>query len=368
MSTRKLIKNKISNKLITFEQFMRLVLYDPNYGYYNCKQNIFGHNGDYITAPEISPLFSKIIACQCREILQVTHGNILEFGAGSGKMAAIIMQELTNFNLAPNKYQIIELSPQLKQLQRKNILSICPDLINKFEWLPRLPDNPWNGVILANEVLDAMPIHRFHKSEMLQEYYVTMNNNEFSWNLGDISNDNFIPYIQKIIDEFLVDVKNYDIEINFYLEGWLKSIFDLLDQGSIIIVDYGFPSNEFYHPDRSTGTLMCHYQHTTNSDPLINVGQQDITAHVNFSQLAELSYQLGFTIAGYTNQATFLLNAGILDLVNTTNNIQQYSDNQQIKLLTLPSEMGEIFKVMNLSKNMAITPSGFSQLDLRHTL
>ncbi|NQY43266.1 MAG: SAM-dependent methyltransferase [Legionellales bacterium] len=368
MSAVEIIKQKLLNKPVTFEQYMKLALYDPSCGYYHHKNTIFGKNGDYITAPEISPIFSKVLANHCKTILQDNPGNILEFGAGSGKMSSVIVKELTSSNIPFNKYQIIEPSPKLRQLQKFNILSKYPEIAHKLEWLTNLPKYPWQGIILANEVLDSMPINRFHKSNKIQEYYVANQNNHLALVLSAISNKNFLNNIHEIIDNFLKDVDDYDIEINFYLKGWLQAIFDFMSQGTIIIFDYGFPEHEFYHQARNKGTIMCHSKHTTNSDPLKNVGQQDITAHVNFSQLANLSHQIGFTIQGYTNQANFLLNSEILQLVDTSNSTSQFNHGQQIKLLTMPSEMGEIFKVVQLNKNSEITLSGFKRGDLRHTL
>ena len=357
-----------SNDIITFEKFMRLSLYDPQFGYYQKKENIFGYKGDFFTAPEISHLFSKTLAHQCHEVLKNLDGNILEFGAGTGKMGAVIMKELFKLKSSPKKYQIIELSPKLIEIQRNNILNICPELIDNFEWLTELPSNNWNGIILANEVIDAMPVHKFKKAENIKEYYVDTKDNKLCWHIDNISNNIFIPKIQDIIDKYLSDTDSYDIEINFYLEGWLKSIYNFLNKGSIIIIDYGFPDSEFYHTSRSTGTIMCHYQQTTHTNPLINVGQQDITAHVNFSHIAEYASDIGFSVSGYTNQAAFLLNGNILDLVSADDDIENYNQTQQIKILTLPSEMGELFKVMNLNKNIEPELSGFSDIDLRHSL
>ncbi len=363
------ISQLIDNKDITFEHFMNLALYEPKLGYYHNPNTIFGKEGDYITAPELSPIFSKCLANHCQELLQsIPKGNILEFGAGTGKMAAHVILRLDELQSLPNKYYILEISPYLKSLQQQTIAYLCPELQNRFEWITSLPKQSFDGVILANEVLDAMPVNKFNISDTIQEYYVTKENDEFQWKLKKLSSPNYMPHLKKIKEKYLSNCDSYDLEINFYAPRWLQSIYDFLKIGNVLIIDYGFHEATLYHPSRHMGTIMCHHKHKSNPNPLINIGNQDITAHVNFSQIANCAYDIGFAITGYTNQADFLISSGIMQFINNSDEVLQYNNSQQVKMLTLPSEMGELFKIISLSKKNDIQTSSFCQKDLRHLL
>lgn len=336
---------------LSFERFMQFCLYEPGLGYYNVGTQKFGPLGDFVTAPEISPLFSKCVAKKCQKFLdEKIAQSIFEFGAGSGVMCAEILLYLQSQGSLPEKYFILEISAELKYRQRETILQKCPDLLNKVEWLSELPRSAMQLIILANEVLDAMPVARFYwDKHKLQEYYVTEQHHQLQYTLKEprkflskVFFDEVVPWIEKLSD--------YTSEINLLLPGWLKSISEFLASGVLILIDYGYTDASYYHPDRNMGTLIAHYKHRTNHDLLSLVGLQDITAHVNFSQVEHYAGQNGMCLETYQTQAEFLISQGIETMVNTEDEITYYREAQQLKYLMLPSEMGEIFKVMILRK------------------
>lgn len=348
---------------ISFARFMELALYTPGLGYYQNALKKFGKEGDFVTAPEISPLFSYCIANQCAEILNyMKGGDIVEFGAGSGVMAADILCALKEKNQLPQHYYILELSGFLKSAQRETIEKKIPDYIDRVVWLTALPENPIRGVVLANEVLDAMPTHQFiYKNNTIHECGVTINHNEFENNILEKENLDLISAVEKYNISFS---ENYVSEINLYLPGWIKSISTFLSQGAVLIIDYGFPRHEYYHSDRSMGTVMCHYRHHAHANPLVLPGIQDITAHVDFTAIAESAIENQFSVAGFTNQAAFLINCGLLELISeTADEKKRFLQNQQILQLTSPNEMGELFKVIGLSKKLEMDWMGFRAMN-----
>lgn len=349
------IKSEIKkNGSIPFSRHMELALYAPQLGYYKNTLKKFGKDGDFVTAPEISSLFSYCVANQCAQVLEkLNGGDILEFGAGSGIMAADILCALKERNQLPNHYYILELSAFLKSVQTETIQQTIPEYIDRVIWLTELPIKQIEGVVLANEVLDAMPVHPFIYKNGFQELAVTIENDALVNCIAKNSNPELIAQLEKYQIHF---EENYTSEINLYLTGWIKSISESLSRGVVLIMDYGFPRHEYYHPDRSMGTLMCHYQHHAHTNPLIFPGIQDITAHVDFTAVAEAASDNHFDVVGFTNQAAFLLNTGLLSFAN-------HAQNQQIIKLTHPSEMGELFKVMGLSKNIEIDLIGFETMN-----
>jgi SAM-dependent MidA family methyltransferase len=367
-----LISSEIKNNggILSFAEFMELALYAPGLGYYDATSEKFGPRGDFVTAPEISPLFSRCLARQTREILmmlqqQGTEGAVLEIGAGTGQMALDTLLELERLGTLPSHYFIIELSNSLKERQEQKFKSFCPHLLERIHWLDAPPFN-FNGVILANEVLDAMPIHRFQITETgIQELGVTEKAGHFQLEP--------FPSKQKAFQalyESRVWPLGYCSEINLNLDFWLKSMADYLENGVILLIDYGFGEEEFYHPDRNTGTLMCHYQHLAHTNPFLHLGQQDITAHVNFTAVATEALAANLEVLGYTNQAAFLLATGLLELgmsYETSEKIN-FKKNQDIQTLTSPAEMGELFKVMALGKNYDYPLLGFKLSDKRYSL
>lgn len=347
------------NNSLSFFEFMQQALYNTINGYYNNHLSKFGEHGDFITAPELTSLFGQTLARQCQEILNnIEQASILEFGAGSGKLCIDILLQLEKVNCLPHKYLIIETSGNLRHRQRELINNTIPHLTKCVHWLDTWPTQQFSGIILANEVLDAMPIWRFlYNDQGIYESYIKLSATQQLTETYELStNQELIDYVKKH-----VKYKPYMSEVNLLLPGWLKECHQMLASGVMLIIDYGFPRHEYYHPERDNGSLMCHYQHLAHINPLINIGEQDITAHVDFTYIAELANSVGFNLSGYTNQAAFLLNCGLLNI--STENTHNITNNQALKKLLQPQEMGELFKVIGLSKNFTLPLLGFSAYD-----
>lgn len=353
---------------LSFVEFMHKALYEPGLGYYSSGLAVLGKQGDFITGPEMSPLFGQSIANQCAQILPLLDSPILfEFGAGSGTLCVEILSHLERLNCLPKSYYILEVSAPLAQRQQEFIKKSIPHLAHCLTWIDKWPERPFNGIILANEVLDAMPVHRFIQSQnQVLESLITLDAQD---NLQEVfkpsQNAVLLNYVTQQLPEQTTD---YLSEANLFIDSWLHNIYQILNQGLVLLIDYGFPRHEYYHPDRSQGTLMCHYQHKAHTNPLIHVGEQDITAHVDFTHVAEAGFQAGFHIAGYTNQASFLLANGLLGLIESLDADNQFKAKQAIKQLTHPSEMGELFKVIALSKQIDVDLQGFQFNDKRVSL
>lgn len=336
---------------IPFSRFMELALYQPAYGYYTGGKEKIGSAGDFITAPEAYPLFSRCLARAIAPVLaQLGTADILEVGAGSGKLAATVLNELRTLGCSPNTYKILDLSPDLRRRQQATIATMAPTTSVRIEWLDQLPARGFRGVIIANELLDAMPVERFRTSDDgVKQLHVGAQDDGFTWREMP-ANDAINQRVQ-----MLQLAPGYVSEIGFAAEAWVRSVADRLEAGVLLLIDYGFPRAEFYHPDRSSGTLMCHYRHRAHSDPLRLVGLQDITAHVDFAAIAEAGTESGLELLGYTSQAAFLIGAGLPSLAaesNPNDTRQHLAMTEQIKKLTLPHEMGELFKVMALGRGV----------------
>lgn len=354
---------------LPFDRFMEMALYAPGAGYYVNGTRKFGAAGDFVTAPEMSPLFSQCLARQCAEVLdQLGDGNVLEFGAGSGVMAADILLQLERLRRLPQTYLILELSPDLQARQRETLAQRAPHLLPRVEWLDSLPAPGWRGVALGNELLDAMPVHRFRRTaEGFEELYVVAEGEAFGGHWGAPSDD-----LAGALEALELRVgrlsPGYSSEINLRLPGWMRSVSAFLSAGAVVLVDYGYSGGEFYHPERDCGTLICHFRHRAHDNPLILTGLQDITANVDFSAVAHAALDTGLELAGYTTQAHFLFNTGLQSLFAESDpaGVEAHLDRvQQIKQLTLPSEMGERFKVIALQRGLAMPLQGFSAGDLR---
>jgi len=356
---------------LSFAEFMQYALYAPAYGYYSGGLQKFGETGDFTTAPEISTLFSQCIASQCAQVIaELVHADILEAGAGSGIMAATILAELEQLGSLPDRYYILELSAELRQRQTQTIKSHCPQLFDRVQWLDALPLSGFRGVVLGNELIDAMPVQRFViENSEIREQVVISKNSELHLT-SHPADKSLIMAVQKIETEMGSPFsEGYESEINIAGDAWLKSIANLLDAGVVLLIDYGYPRREFYHTQRNTGTLMCHYQHRAHPDAMILVGLQDITAHVDFTALAEVGVDNNLQVAGFTTQAHFLLSLGIEQRVAKIQDPgAQMKAVQQIKQLVLPSEMGELFKVIALSRGIEQPLQGFTFQDQRARL
>ncbi len=360
---------------ISFAHFMEMALYQPGLGYYTAGSRKFGEAGDFVTAPELSPLFSRCLARQCQQILtEVGFGDILEFGAGSGAMAADVLLELERLGCLPGQYFILELSPELKQRQQQTLAQRAPHLLEIVSWLDGLPESGFQGVILANEVVDAMPVHLLlFQQQGVLERHVTFDGRSFIWQDKALASAELHQRIGELETELGGEVfcPGYLTEINLAQQGWINSLAALLEKGAALIIDYGFPQHEFYHPDRTSGTLMCHYRHRAHGDPLVLVGLQDITAHVDFTALAQAGQDAGLDVMGYTSQAQFLMATGLTEMLAEAdpNNTRRYLEiTEQVKKLTLPNEMGELFKVIALGCGLEQALNGFLLQDRRGRL
>ena len=365
---RKLIQDEIiaHGGWVSFERFMELVLYAPGLGYYSGGAVKFGIAGDFITAPEISTLFGRALTNTIAPILAESRGDILEIGPGSGRMAIDILRDLEAKNCLPASYYMLEVSAELQSRQQQTIQKHLPHLAEKIKWLTQLPPE-FSGVIVANEVFDALPaaVIRWN-AQGISECGVALREGEFVWCERDVASSELLRAAQALSPGTV-----YVSEISLAARGLLKSLALVLKKGAILIVDYGFPRNEYYHPQRSQGTLMCHYRHYAHADPFYLPGLQDITVHVDFSALAEVAAQQGLNLLGYTSQGQFLINNGILEILSemSPDNPQQYLPlAAQVKKLLSPAEMGELFKVLALGRGVAATLPGFANNDRSYLL
>lgn len=362
-------KIKAASQPLSFADYMQTVLYEPGLGYYNNGCIKFGADGDFITAPEISPLFSRCLAqpiAQVLATLETSQPVILELGAGNGVMAVELMRALQRQNCLPSAYWILELSADLRARQQQLVCETIPELAKHFVWLDHLPQQTWRGVLVANEVLDAMPVTLFaHLEDSYYERGVSIgSDNSFVW-----QNKIATESLQASLLSLEVSLPHgYQSEINLWLKPWFKSLAEFFQEGAMLFMDYGFPRQEYYHPQRSEGTLMCHYRHQAHHDPFLYPGLQDITAHVDFTAVAEAAHAAGLDVLHYTNQANFLVNCGIEKFVNKKDEANYFAFAQQIKTLTLPHEMGELFKVIALGKNYQQPLVGFQSHDQLYRL
>lgn len=352
-----------------FHQFMQHALYHPHQGYYTSGLQKFGPKGDFITAPELSPLFGMTVANALIPLIQQEKlSYILEFGAGSGQLCIDVLTQLEQQQALPEKYFILEVSGELQHRQKASLIKKIPHLAEKVQWCTELPKDLSGVIVLANEVLDAMPVHRFKKSKsMLLESFISINeHNELIECFKPSSDQRLIDYLTHAFPE---DCENYLSEANLWLSGWFQALFHTLNRGAVFLIDYGFPRHEYYHPDRHMGTLMCHAQHHAHPHPLTHIGEQDITAHVDFTHVAESASEAGFHVAGFCNQASFLLTHGLLSFIESIHDEKEkLRATKAIKILTQPSEMGELFKVMALTKNVQLPDFYFLLQDKRASL
>ncbi|MBK8570549.1 MAG: class I SAM-dependent methyltransferase [Nitrosomonadales bacterium] len=342
---------------IPFSRFMELALYAPGMGYYSAGARKFGVAGDFVTAPEISSLFGRTLARQLVEIMAQSTPHILELGAGSGKLAVDILGELERQNSLPERYDILEVSADLRERQQSLLQARLPHLIDRVHWLDALPDSI-SGVLVANEVLDALPVHLVRWTDAnIVERGVASKGENFVWQERLLESSMLLEIAQqiKVPDDTLSDV-------SLAARGLVSSLSERLHQGVLLFIDYGFGAREYYHPQRTQGTLMCHYRHHAHDDPFFLPGLQDITAHVDFTAVAEAAIDAGLHLYGYTTQAYFLINGGITDLLAETDaeNICDYLPlSAQLQKLTSPAEMGELFKIIALGKEVNMPLCGF---------
>jgi SAM-dependent MidA family methyltransferase len=355
-----------------FDRFMDAALYTPGLGYYVAGARKFGPGGDFVTAPELTSLFSQCLAQQVAEVLREGGDTVLELGAGSGAMAADLLAELARLESLPAHYAILEPSPELRLRQRETLATRAPRLLRRVTWLSALPDEPIGGVILANEVLDAMPVRRFRVTESgVRPLGVCWREPGFDWCLlaPDPDLTHAIHGVQARLAAPLP--AGYESEFNPALGPWIGSLSDALGRGLVLLIDYGYPRAEYYHSQRNAGTVVCHYRQRVHDDPLIYPGIQDISASVDFTAVADAALASGLDLLGYTTQAWFLLNTGLdarLTVDSSDDPFGQVQRARRAQTLIMPGEMGERFKVMALGRGLTVPLCGFTTQDQRHRL
>ena len=350
---------------ISFARYMELALYAPGLGYYSAGSRKLGKAGDFVTAPEISPLYGQTLARQVKQVLDAGFDEVLEVGAGSGALAATLLEELERAGRTPRNYLILELSADLRERSRDTLASRVPHLLERVAWLNRLPP-AFSGMVLGNEVLDAMPVHVVRtQGGRVEEGGVGVRSDRLDWSWRLASGGPLDAARALKLPE------GFRTEIQLAARGFMRSLAGVLEKGAAFFVDYGFPEKEFYHPQRKDGTLMCHYRHHAHADPFFLPGLQDITSHVDFSAIATSARSGGLELLGYTGQAQFLVNCGITEVMSRTppeDGTRFLPFANQANRLMSPAEMGELFKVIALGRGFAAPLLGFREGDRRQAL
>jgi SAM-dependent MidA family methyltransferase len=357
---------------IGFERFMELALYAPGMGYYAGGARKFGAAGDFVTAPEISPIFARTIAAQAAQILAASAPQLIEVGAGSGRLAADLLLELELRGALPERYSILELSGELRERQRATLDQRAPQLLARVDWLDRLPER-FDGLLLANELLDAMPVQLVvwgdgTDSQAILERGVGRENDTFVWR-DRPARGRLLERAQALAAELAQEAPlppGFQSEICLAASDWTAAWAPIIGRGALLLIDYGFPRREYYHPQRSSGTLMCHYRHHAHGDPFFLPGLQDITAHVDFTAIVEAGFDAGLDFLGYTTQAAFLLDCGLTDVLSripAEDHRRYLPQAQAAQKLISPAEMGDLFKVIALGKGIDAPLIGFAHGD-----
>jgi SAM-dependent MidA family methyltransferase len=352
---------------LSFEEYLRLVLYAPGLGYYSAGSVKFGAAGDFVTAPELSPLFAHCLANQCAPVLAAVGGEVLELGAGTGRLAAGVLARLAELNQLPRRYGILEVSADLRARQRQTLGALPAAVAARVEWLDALPAVPIAGVVLANEVADALPFQRF----VIDGVAV------YERGVG-VSDGALIDADRPAGEALRAELArvapqgwppDYVSELCPLLGPWIAALARALSRGVMLLIDYGLPRHEYYHPQRHRGTLRCHFRHRAHDDPLLHPGVQDITAWVDFTRVAEAAADAQLEVAGFCTQAAFLLASGIeAEIAAAADPVVRARLASQARMLLLPGEMGECFKVMALTRGFDEPLRGFALQDLRRSL
>jgi SAM-dependent MidA family methyltransferase len=354
---------------IGFDRFMELALYTPGLGYYAGGAHKFGAGGDFLTAPELSASFAQALAGQVLQVLALSAPQIIEVGAGSGQLASDLLQELELRGGLPERYGILELSGELRARQRQTIGRRSPHLLPRVHWLDRLPER-FDGLVLANEVLDAMPAHLVvWNGEAIAERGVGVANGQFVW-CDRPASGRLLERARSLAAECAID-RAYLSEVSLLVPSWIKQWAAILGSGALLLIDYGFPRREYYHPQRDAGTLMCHYRHHAHGEPFYLPGLQDITLHVDFTAVVEAGCEAGLDLLGYTTQATFLFNCGLTEILARTpasDPLHYLPLANAAQKLVSPAEMGELFKVIALGKGINEPLLGFASGNRSATL
>jgi SAM-dependent MidA family methyltransferase len=345
---------------IPFSRYMELALYAPGLGYYAAGARKFGEHGDFVTSPEISPMFAKCIGMQAGQVLQQTGGDILELGPGSGVLAADLYESLKEQGVAPKRYLLLEVSPDLRQRQRELLQKrFGIHEMERFVWIDKLPAKI-RGLVIANEILDVIPCALMHRrgGEIL-ERGVMVTEAGFAFDDQPLADGELKRRAQSA---FPPGDYEYLSEVNFAAEALVRTIASSLEAGLALFIDYGFPEREYYHPQRSMGTLRCHYRHRVHGDPFFMPGLQDITAHVDFTAMGRAAESAGAELVGFTTQAYFLISCGLGVLVadgDPTRTLSRLKGTSTVYRLINPAEMGELFKVLGFAKGLDGPVLGF---------
>jgi len=355
---------------ISFARYMELALYTPGLGYYSGGARKFGAAGDFITSPELTPLFAQTLAAQAAQVMAASAPHIIEAGGGSGTLATDLLLALEQRGALPESYSILELSGELRARQAETLQERAPHLLSRVSWLDTLPEK-FSGFVVGNEVLDAMPVHliHWHADVTLERGVALDKEGNFTWDERSLS-----PALQPAVAALPAQF-DYLSEINLAACAWVAAWANILEQGTLLLIDYGFPRHEYYHPQREQGTLMCHYRHHAHGDPFWLPGLNDITAHVDFTAIAEAGFGAGLDVAGYISQAGFLINCGLTEVLAQSapeamakGEAEYFHHSRAVEKLINPGEMGELFKVIALSKDIAEPLIGFTRGDKTHTL
>jgi len=353
---------------ISFARYMELALHCPGLGYYGGGAQKFGasdEGGDFVTAPELTPLFGQTLAAQVGQIMSLSRPVVLEAGAGSGRLAADLLNALDADGIVPERFLILELSGELRARQRATIAAAAPALIERVEWLDRLPER-FAGCVVANELLDSMPVHALAwRSDGVAERGVALGADGFVWSEK--------PASGRLAEAAArLDVTApYESEVGLAAASWIAEWGRRLEAGALLLIDYGLPRSEYYHPSRNRGTIRCHYRHRAHDNPFWWPGLSDITAHVDFTAIAEAGHGAGLDVQGYTSQAGFLINLGLgerLAARRAASDASALRASGAVQMLLSPNEMGELFKVIALGRGLDVPLRGFSRGDRTHAL
>lgn len=358
-----------------FWQYMEHALYAPGLGYYSAGRTKFGAAGDFVTASELGDLYALTMARALAPVLRAgADSDFIEVGGGSGRFAAAALAEWTRLGCLPARYRILDRSAELRERQHATLAAAVPDLLDRVEWLDRPPEQAWRGVLFANEVIDALPVHRFvQRADGPRELCVALDEDGQLQSVegeADTMLVAAVAHVERDLDGGFAD--GYQSELLPQLPFWIDAVCGTLEAGMAVFVDYGYPRREYYLPERHQGTLTCHYRHRAHDQALRWPGLQDITAWVDFTALAEAATQIRLPLAGFNSQAQFLLAAGLLEVMQEAladqDEAGRYALSQQVKQLTLPGAMGERFKVMSFARGIDRVPAAFTACDQRHRL
>lgn len=354
---------------ISFADFMAAALYAPGLGYYTAGARKFGAAGDFVTAPELTPLFAQALAHQAAQVMALSAPCILEAGAGSGRLAADLLLALEKLGQLPERYAILDVSADLRARQRQTLASAAPHLLERVVWLDELPQS-FTGLVLGNEVLDAMPVHcvTWQADAILEKGVSVDAAGRFCWQERPAAGR--VREAAAAIAAECPLPPGFTSEIALAGPAWAAAWGERLAQGALLLIDYGFPRREFYHPQRHGGTLMCHYRHHAHADPFHLPGLEDITAHVDFTALIAAAFPAGLELLGYTSQAQFLFNCGLLQALEalTPGSLPYLKAAAAVQKLVQPQEMGELFKVIAMGKGLDTPLLGFCRGDRSHAL